>query len=206
MNARRDFKISRRDEKDFSVRPKAFIFIEKGTGTQGFEVKTNAHGSIPIDEAVSLLVVRCLMRNQAPNDFEVMVSADENLLVGMRVRAQTLIHACPSQHPSFLLTSRQQDVFRGVQQGLSNKEIGKTLNLSERTVKFHGSSLLAKFDVAGRAGVMRRATDLLSTRRVPAGVEPLPLGAREDRGVEQEVKVSRESLVQRNALERRSGS
>jgi len=205
MNDRRGFKNSRRDEKEFLVHPKAFLFIDKGTGMQRFEVKANADGSIPIDEVVSLLVVHCLMRNQAPNDFEVMVLAGENLLDGIRTRARKLIHACPSIHPSFLLTSRQQEVFRGVQQGLSNKEIGKTLNLSERTVKFHVSSLLVKFEVAGRMGLMRKATDLLSTGRVPAGVEPLQLGAGEERGVEQELRVSRESLVQMNALERRSG-
>jgi DNA-binding NarL/FixJ family response regulator len=204
MNGRRGFKISRRDEKVYSVHPKAFIFIDKRTGTQRFEVKANADGSIPIDEAVSLLVVHCLMRNQGPNDFEVMVSAGENLLGDLRPRARKLIHACPSIQASLQLTSRQQEVFRGVQQGLSNKEIGKKLNLSERTVKFHVSSLLVKFDVAGRMGLARKAADFLSVEKVSAGVELPQLGAVEDQGLGQENRISRESLVPVNALERRS--
>jgi DNA-binding CsgD family transcriptional regulator len=204
MTGRKDFKISRRDEKEFSVHPKAFIFIDKRTGTQRFEVKANADGSIPIDEAVSLLVVHCLMRNQGPNDFAVMVLAGENLLDDLRPRARKLIHACPSIQASLQLTCRQQEVIRGVQQGLSNKEIGKKLNLSERTVKFHISALFVKFDVAGRMGLMRKATDLLSAEKIPTGVELPRFGAVEGPALGQENRILRESLVQVNALERRS--
>src|SRR5216684_4103852 len=146
MIGRRRIKTSHRAEKSFSVHPKAFIFIDKRTGTQRFEVKADADGSMPVDEAVSLLVVHCLMRNQVPNDFKVMVPAEEDLLDGLRQRARKLIHACPLIQASFQLTGRQQEVLRGVQQGLSNKEIGTSLNLSERTVKFHVSALLLKFD------------------------------------------------------------
>src|SRR3977135_3828480 len=120
MNGRRGFKISRRDGKEFSVQPKAFIFIDKRTGTHRFEVKANADGSIPIDEAVSLLVVHCLMRNQGPNDFGVMVSAGENLTADLGPRARKLIHACPSIQASLHLTSRKQEVLRGVNQDLSD--------------------------------------------------------------------------------------
>jgi predicted ArsR family transcriptional regulator len=41
---------------------------------------------------------------------------------------------------------------------LANKEIACELNLSERTVKFHVSSLLAKFKVHSRMELMREAT------------------------------------------------
>jgi DNA-binding CsgD family transcriptional regulator len=204
MNDRRRFTIRRRDEKGFSVHPKAFIFVDKRTGAQRFEVKANADGSIPIDEAVSLLVVHCLMRNQGPNDFEVMVSAGENLLDGLRPRARKLIHACPLIQASLQLTNRQQQVFRGVQQGLSNKEIGKKVNLSERAVKFHVSALLVKFDVAGRMGLVRKAADLLSAERIPASVELPRLDTVGGQGAGQEIRISRENLVQVNALERRS--
>ena len=40
----------------------------------------------------------------------------------------------------------------------SNKEIGSQLNICERTVKFHVSGLLAKFNVRDRAGLVREAT------------------------------------------------
>lgn len=205
MNGRKRLKVSHCAEEDFLVHPKAFIFVDKRTGRQRFEVKANANGKMPVDEAVSLLVIHCLMRNQMPNDFRVMVSAGENLLDGLRPRARKLIQACPSIRASFLLTRRQREVFRGVQQGLSNKEIAKKLNLSERTVKFHVSALLEKFDVAGRLGLMRKAGDVLSVVKGPTGVELPQIGASEEPGADQEMKISRESLVQLNALERRSG-
>jgi DNA-binding CsgD family transcriptional regulator len=204
MVGRRRLNISHRAEKGFFVHPKAFIFIDKRTRTHRFEVKADPDGSMPVDEAVSLLVVHCLMRNQMPNDFSVMVSAGENLLDNLRLRARKLIHACPSIQIAFQLTSRQQDVLRGVQEGLSNKEIGKKLSVSERTVKFHISALLMKFDVAGRMGLMRKATELLSALNVSTGVESPQLVASEVHGAGQEIKLSREGPAQMNALERRS--
>ena len=171
---------------------------------QRFEVKADADGSMPVDEAISLLVVHCLMRNQTPNDFKVMVPAEENLLDGLRQRARKLIHACPLIQASFQLTGRQQEVLRGVQQGLSNKEIGTALNLSERTVKFHVSALLLKFDVAGRMGLILRANDLVSAVGVPTGVDSPKPRAGDEQGAGQELRNSKERLVQMNLLERRS--
>src|SRR5260370_32465927 len=52
---------------------------------------------------------------------------------------------------------------------LANKEIAATLNLSERTIKFHVSSLLAKFNVRGRMELVREAS-----RHTPGGM-PMPL-------------------------------
>jgi DNA-binding NarL/FixJ family response regulator len=51
-------------------------------------------------------------------------------------------------HP---LSRRERAVLAWLQQNFSNKEIGDRLNISERTVKFHVSSLLAKFSVQRRA-------------------------------------------------------
>ena len=50
------------------------------------------------------------------------------------------------------LTRREEEVLDGILRSLANKEIANELNLSERTVKFHVSSLLAKFKVRGRLG------------------------------------------------------
>ena len=59
---------------------------------------------------------------------------------------------------------------------LANKEIAASLNLSERTVKFHVSSLLTKFRVRGRMELVREAT-----RRTPALSGPQSLATREAR-------------------------
>lgn len=49
------------------------------------------------------------------------------------------------------LTGRELDVFRGIRRRLANKEIAAELRISERTVKYHVSSLLAKLRCTTRA-------------------------------------------------------
>lgn len=48
------------------------------------------------------------------------------------------------------LTEREADVLRALAQGLANKEIGRLLQISEKTVKTHVSSVLAKLGVQSR--------------------------------------------------------
>ncbi len=52
------------------------------------------------------------------------------------------------------LSPREREVLECLLENLSNKEIAKRLNISERTAKFHVSNLLAKFGV-------RRRVDLI---------------------------------------------
>jgi DNA-binding NarL/FixJ family response regulator len=52
------------------------------------------------------------------------------------------------------LSRREKEVVSGLLDNLSNKEIAKTLNISERTVKFHVSNLLQKFGVRRRADLI----------------------------------------------------
>jgi DNA-binding CsgD family transcriptional regulator len=48
------------------------------------------------------------------------------------------------------MTRREKQVLDGVLRSMQNKEVGASLHLSERTVKFHVSSLLRKFKVKSR--------------------------------------------------------
>ena len=70
----------------------------------------------------------------------------ESHLAPDRARTATLSSA-PLSH-------RERQVFDAVLENLANKEIADKLHISERTVKFHVSSLLEKFGV-------RRRTDLI---------------------------------------------
>jgi ATP/maltotriose-dependent transcriptional regulator MalT len=56
----------------------------------------------------------------------------------------------PARLPN--LTRREIDVLRLVAQGLSNRRIGRTLTVSEFTVKRHVANILTKLDVPSRAG------------------------------------------------------
>jgi DNA-binding NarL/FixJ family response regulator len=59
---------------------------------------------------------------------------------------------------SSLLTLREQEVLKGVARGLSNKEIGRELNLAEVTVKLHLRSVFRKMGARGRANAAVIAT------------------------------------------------
>jgi DNA-binding NarL/FixJ family response regulator len=52
------------------------------------------------------------------------------------------------------LSRREQEVMESLMLNLSNKEIASKLNISERTVKFHVSNLLAKHGVRRRADLI----------------------------------------------------
>lgn len=55
------------------------------------------------------------------------------------------------------LTKREREVFQIMRRGRCNKEIANELNLSERTVKFHASSLYAKIPgVKNRSDIMAK--------------------------------------------------
>jgi len=51
------------------------------------------------------------------------------------------------------LTDRQRDVLQLIVQGLSNKEIARTLNIAHGTVKVHVAALFGKLGVHRRAAV-----------------------------------------------------
>ena len=126
--------------------------------------------------AAGLLAMHCMVRGQSPRDYVVMVEAAHDSLEGLTEKAEKLLQAGHSVGSAVKLTRREEEVLGGVMRSLANKEIAATLNLSERTVKFHVSSLLTKFRVRGRMELVREAT-----RRTPGAMGPQTLATREAR-------------------------
>jgi DNA-binding CsgD family transcriptional regulator len=118
-----------------------------------------------------------MVRGQSPSDYMVMVRAESNLLEGLTEKAEKLLQAGHSVGSAVKLTRREEEVLGGVMKSMANKEIASTLNLSERTVKFHVSSLLAKFRVRGRMELVREA----SRNTIGAMPMPMPTATREAR-------------------------
>jgi DNA-binding CsgD family transcriptional regulator len=145
-----------------------YFFYEKNTGVSHFHVEAGPDGQFPVDQAAGLLAMHCMIRGQAPTDYVVMVQAETDSLEELNEKASKLLQAGQSVHGRVKLTRREDEVLGGVVRSLSNKEIGATLNLSERTVKFHVSSLLAKYRVRGRMELVQDATRQSAT--------PMPLG------------------------------
>jgi len=154
-----------------------FFFYEKNTGVSHFHVEADEEGRFPVEQAAGLLAMHCMVRNQTPDDYVVMIAAESSHLAGLTEKAQKLLEAGRSVKSHVKLTRREEEVLSGVMRSLANKEIAATLNLSEVSVKFHVSSLLAKFRVRGRMELVREAAQH-STPNIPA---PAPVATREAR-------------------------
>jgi DNA-binding CsgD family transcriptional regulator len=147
----------------------AFVFCERASGAIRFQVSAGPDGEMPIEEAASLLAMHCLVRSQTPEDYAVLIVPREPLLDAVSERAEQLLNAGRSAAGSHVqLSTRQREVLHCVLRDLSNKEIGNKLHVTERTVKFHVSGLLAKFNVRDRFGLKREAAvGLLPTTSSP---------------------------------------
>jgi DNA-binding CsgD family transcriptional regulator len=146
-----------------------FFFYEKNTGVAHFHVNAGPDGRFPVEQAAGLLAMHCMVRGQSTSDYVVMIQAEDDMLQGLNEKADKLLEAGKSVRSQVKLTRREEEVLAGLMKSLANKEIANNLNLSERTVKFHVSSLLAKFRVRGRMELVREAT------RQTAGAMPVPM-------------------------------
>jgi len=92
-------------------------------------------------------------------------AVNEGLIVGSPVlvgpgltRVLTSVRSTPGLYSETLvepLTAREIEVLGLLALGLSNKQIAARLNISEHTVKFHGSSIYTKLGVASRTEAVR---------------------------------------------------
>lgn len=116
----------------------AFPFLELG-----------ARGLLNYSEATQQLPVA--IRNVAAGDFYVerhlLSRYMDSIVHGTRRRSGKV--ASPRLSP------REREVLECLLENLSNKEIAKKLNISERTAKFHVSNLLAKFEVRRRMDLVK---------------------------------------------------
>jgi DNA-binding CsgD family transcriptional regulator len=140
------------------ARTSVYLFYEKTSGTAHFHVEAGPDGELPVDHAAGLLAMHCMVRGQSPSDYLIMVQAAPDCVNGLAEKAQKLLEAGHSAKSAVKLTRREEEVLQGILRSLSNKEIANELNLSERTVKFHVSSLLAKHKVRSRMELMREVS------------------------------------------------
>jgi DNA-binding NarL/FixJ family response regulator len=72
--------------------------------------------------------------------------------------ASHLIRRISGDRPAHeALTAREAEVLQMLAQGQPNKQIARDLGITERTVKFHVSAILAKLGVANRTEAIARA-------------------------------------------------
>ncbi len=86
-----------------------------------------------------------------------------------RVAARVLAELNTPRRASDALTDREHEVLQLVAAGLANKEIGRALTISERTARFHVTSILNKLGASTRAQAVAIAGQrgLLSSEKMP---------------------------------------
>ena len=76
-------------------------------------------------------------------------------------KTDTTIHQIDEQKVKHLgISKREYEVLVQISKGLSNKEIGEILHLSESTIKTHVSNLLVKLDAKRRTQAIQIAKEL----------------------------------------------
>lgn len=95
--------------------------------------------------------------------------ADPDEIIGAVVRAsagETVLSPALAQRvvarmsrPAADLSAREVEILAAVAQGLSNRQIAKSLIISEATVKTHLVHIFTKFDVDSRTAAVARARD-----------------------------------------------
>lgn len=74
-----------------------------------------------------------------------------------RIAAKLVSEIAAPRRFAGLLTERERAVLRLIAAGLSNKQIARSLSITERTVKFHVTSILRKLDADNRAQAVAEA-------------------------------------------------
>jgi DNA-binding CsgD family transcriptional regulator len=142
-------------------RSNLFVFCEKATGVAHFRAGSSSEPEYSLDRVASLFAMQCLVRGFNPDDFVVLVPAEQKVVGAIVARAKELLDEGRAVASPAALSPRQREVLHSVICNRANKEIASKLNITVRTVKFHISTLLSKFGVENRNELARRAAGLV---------------------------------------------
>jgi DNA-binding NarL/FixJ family response regulator len=118
-----------------------YVFALLQAGASGYVLKT-------ADSAELVQAVRAVHRGESALDPSVTLRMMQQLATGRPLGTPTTIEA---------LTEREIEVLRLVAQGLTNKAIGQSLGISDRTVQGHLANIYGKLNVGSRTEAVTEA-------------------------------------------------
>jgi DNA-binding CsgD family transcriptional regulator len=151
-----------------------FIICEKKTGAPRFSVEVKGDEHSAIVRSASLLALACSMRGDSPADYAIRIPAHDELTRRVTCQAEELLRLGRGFSSSVPLSPRENEVLLDLLRNRVNKEIADHLHISVRTVKFHVSSLLAKFGVQSRWDLIQKAGEILGVRAPAETSQPSP--------------------------------
>jgi len=162
LNKNREFsRLDSREKKQDAIQSSVIVFCEKTTGVAQFRTESGADSEFGVERLAGLVAMQCLARGHRPEDFLVLVPAEQSLVDQLVSRAKDLLQEGQEIPSQATLSPRQQEVLHSVICNRANKEIACHLNITVRTVKFHISTLLSKFGVQSRMELARRAAGFM---------------------------------------------
>lgn len=160
-------KPTHQDKKRETSQSTSIVFCDKSTGATRFKAEATGNSDFSIERIAGLLAMQCLVRGHEPEDFAVLVPAEQMLVERMVSRAKEILEEGRAISGPPNLSPRQKEILHSVIGNRANKEIASKLNITVRTVKFHISTLLDKFAVENRSELAQRASGMFR----PAVVE-----------------------------------
>ncbi|HKW89243.1 MAG TPA: helix-turn-helix transcriptional regulator [Candidatus Acidoferrales bacterium] len=134
-----------------------------------------------IERSATLLALACSMRGNSPADYSIHVRAHDDLVSCVTRKAEELLRLGRGCFTSVPLSPRENEVLIELLRNSVNKEIADRLRISVRTVKFHVSSLLAKFGVQSRWDLVQKAAHILGACSLVDGLHPSPAAPAQNR-------------------------
>jgi DNA-binding NarL/FixJ family response regulator len=92
-------------------------------------------------------------------DHEEIVAAIREVHAG-RTNLRMGVAAAAPRLPATILSPRELEVLTLLRSGLNNAEIGRRLGITQRTARFHVSTIFEKLGVSDRTAAVSRAFDL----------------------------------------------
>ena len=116
-----------------------------------------------VADALQAGAVGYLLKDCEPDELRsaIRAAAAGHVPIDPRV-ARVLLPATQGGRPEDALSPREQEVLRLVAEGRANKQIGRALGISERTVKAHLGNVFRQIGVADRTSAALWARDHLS--------------------------------------------
>ncbi len=136
--------------------------LQERLNAQGVElpiIVMTAHGDVPM--AVRAMQNGAIDFLEKPFTVDEVITALDRALSMARPVPKLVSSASPALRDKFeSLTPRETDVFQAIVDGGTNKGIGRSLELSPRTVEVHRHNVMLKMDAGSLAELVRMAVAL----------------------------------------------
>lgn len=122
-----------------------------------------------VSEALAAGAVGYVLKDCEPRDLVAAVRAAAQGGAPLDPRVARVLLPTTTEGPADRLSARERQVLRLLAQGMANKQIGRALGISERTVKVHVGHVFRQLGVADRTSAALWAREHLPERDAHAG-------------------------------------